>query len=96
MTIATTMPSMLTENTQSASTGQASVWPVNNVNAGIGATRPAEMIDAADEAVVWFITFSCMPQGRAPRRSPASRQNAKAISADVIDMLNDQPIFKPL
>ncbi len=55
---ATTMPSALTENTQKISSGQGRICPVRSVKAGMGATRPPEMIEAADDAAVWLMLFS--------------------------------------
>ncbi len=55
---ATTTPSMLTTNTQIASIGQGRIWPVSMASAGIGATSPPEMIEAEDDAAVWFMLFS--------------------------------------
>ena len=61
----------------------------------MGATSPPEMIDAADEAVVWLMLFSSNPQRRAPSGAIARFQNPYDSSAATMDMLNDQPILRP-
>ena len=93
---ATKTPRMLTRNTHSISQGQVSVWPVNMVSAGIGATSPPETIEAAAEAEVWLMLFSrklsavvCPARCIAPQKPKAKRPAA-------IDILNDQPILSPL
>src|SRR3546814_14089913 len=58
-------------------------------HAGIGATRPPEMIDAADDAAVWLMLFSRLPHCR-----PASRHSPNHNSPAAMDMLNAQPIFR--
>ena len=77
--------------------GQSSVTPVRMANAGIGATSPAEMIEAALEAAVWLMLFSSSPQGgtRSPRVRRAAPQKPMLSRAAAIDILNDQPIFSP-
>jgi hypothetical protein len=69
--------------------------PVNIVYAGIGATRPPDMIDAAEEAVVWLILLSNVVHCGAWVSAAIDRHNPKPISSAIIDMLNDQPIFSP-
>jgi hypothetical protein len=93
---ATTIPRRLTTSSQIASTANESVCPVSKANAGIGAARPADMIEAEADAAVWFMLFSRSPQaGVAPNRSAAA-QNANPIRPAATDMLNVHPILRPL
>ena len=90
---ATQTPKKLTANTQAISGAGASTMPDTKANAGMGATSPPEMMDAAEDAVVCEILLSRMSQRTRVRAS--TRQVRKPSSSAVIDMLNDQPIFRP-
>ncbi len=57
------IPTRQTVKTQIASRIHGSSRPVMSVSAGIGATSPAEEIDAAAEQVVWLMLFSRIPKG---------------------------------
>jgi hypothetical protein len=57
------MPRKLTENTHAIIGTGSSCWPVSRVYAGIGATSPPEMIDAAAEATVWLMLLSWRVHG---------------------------------
>lgn len=92
---ATHTPRKLTANTQAINGPGASTRPDTRASAGIGATSPPEMMDAAEEAVVCEILLSRIAQGwRAPARA-SSRHNRKPSNSAVMDMLNDQPILRP-
>ena len=82
-------------NTQATSAGASSACPVISVNAGIGATRPPDTMDAAAEAVVWPMLLSWAVHSRRPKARASGRQSATPISSAMIDMLKDQPIFSP-
>ena len=93
---ATITPIRLTQKVQKASTAQVNCSPVSRVRAGIGATSPAETMEAAEEAEVWLMLFSSIPQSSVPKARRIIRQNPRLSSAAAMDILNDQPIFKPL
>ncbi len=57
----TTMPTSETAKVQAARSDQPSCSPVRMVSAGIGATRPAEEMDAPEDAAVWLMLFSSIP-----------------------------------
>ena len=65
------------------------------VQAGMGATRPAELMAAPALAAVWLMLFSPMPNGRTRKALDAAAQNPKAMRAAVMDMFMPQPIFRP-
>ena len=73
---ATIMPTRLTAKTHSASAPQPNCWPVIMVSAGMGATRPADEIEAPEEAAVWLMLFSNMPQLRVLNSPSSERQKA--------------------
>ena len=96
MPAATTTPSTLTTNIHSAKTGKVNVCPVRSANAGMGAASPAEIIDAADDAVVWLMLFSRNPYAGVAKVFCAVVHKAKPISPAATDMLKVQPILSPL
>ena len=54
------------------------------------------MIEAAEEAAVWFRLLSWSVHSGEPRRNRVQGlQKAKASNSAVIDMLNDHPILRP-
>ncbi|MGB3022917.1 MAG: hypothetical protein WBB50_12425 [Methyloceanibacter sp.] len=91
----TQTPRKLTANTQATSVGQGRLPPVIIARAGIGATNPLETMEAAEDAAVWLILLSSMPQGASPNSRATGPQKAKDNSSAVIDILNDQPILRP-
>ena len=88
-------PRKLTEKTQTASVAQGRFSPVRTASAGIGATKPLDVMAAAADAVVWLMLLSSMSQAGSSKRRDSGTQNANASSRAVIDMLKDQPIFSP-
>ena len=60
--MATTTPTKETAKTHSERKPQESSCPVIMVRAGMGATRPAEEIEAAELAAVWLMLDSRRPQ----------------------------------
>ena len=93
---ATTMPSRLTTINHIARTGKERVWPVIRASAGMGAASPAEMIEAEADAAVWLMLFSLRVQTEARFQRSAERQKAKAMRPAATDMLNVQPILRPV
>ena len=57
----TTMPTSETASVHAARRDQPSCSPVRMVSAGIGATRPAELMLAPADAAVWLMLFSSIP-----------------------------------
>jgi hypothetical protein len=89
------MPRKLTVNTQPISGSGARLCPERRVKAGIGATRPPETIDAADDAAVCEMLLSLSVQRGAPEACSSVRHSATPASSATIYMLNDQPILSP-
>jgi hypothetical protein len=76
--MATATPSALTVNVQTESAGQESWRPVKMVSAGIGATSPAEAIDAAAEVVVWADVVLEQPPAAGAEGAVEHSQEAEA------------------
>jgi len=92
---ATQTPRKLTANTHMTSCIGGMLLPDIIASAGIGATRPPEMILADDDAAVCAILASPAPRWR-PKRVRASNDQKPADSSNaIIEILNDQPIFRP-
>ena len=92
---ATQMPRKLTANTQGTSCVDARLPPESIARAGIGATRPPEMMLADDEAVVCVIFASPAPSPWVKRKRASRVQKPVASSSAMMEILNDQPIFSP-
>jgi hypothetical protein len=76
--------------------GHGNCSPVIIAKAGIGATNPDEIIEAAEEAVVWLILFSRGPQGGVFVVHSIVFQKTKPNKAAEMDILKLQPIFNPV
>jgi hypothetical protein len=94
--MATTMPIRLTDKIHTDKRDQGNCLSVKMAKAGMGATNPEEIMEAAEDAVVWLILFSRSPQGSVWAVVSRAFQKAKLIKAAVMDILNAQPIFSPL